>query len=64
MVESRNGKQVWGDPNSFRQFVLEDVRILGIGGKLQFKRDDANRVTLPLDIMFRRITTVDNNLTV
>ena len=63
MVENRNGKQVYGDPRSYRQFVLEDVKILGMSNKLQFKRDDASKTTVSLDIIFRRITTVDNNLT-
>lgn len=62
-VENRNGKQVYGDPRSYRQFVLEDVKILGMSNKLQFKRDDASKTTVSLDIIFRRITTVDNNLT-
>lgn len=63
MVENRNGKQVYGDPRSYRQFVLEDVKILGLSNKLQFKRDDASKTTASVDIIFRRITTVDNNLT-
>lgn len=63
VVESRNGEQVFGDQRAYRQFILEDVKILGFSGKLQFKRDDAGRMTVPVDIMFRRITTVDNNLT-
>lgn len=62
VVESRNGKQVFGDQRAYRQFILEDVKILGLSGKVQFKRDDAGKMTVPVDIMFRRITTVDNNL--
>ena len=34
-----------------------------MSNKLQFKRDDASKTTVSLDIIFRRITTVDNNLT-
>ena len=61
-VLNRNGSQIWGDPNAYRQFILEDVKILGMSGKVQFKRDDAGKTTVPVDLMFRRITTVDNNL--
>jgi hypothetical protein len=61
-VFNRDGSRTYGDVESYRQFVLEDVKILGISGKLQFKRDDANKTTIPVDIIYKRITTVDNNL--
>ena len=62
-VENRNGQQVWGDPRAYRRFVLEDVKILGVGGDLKFQRDNSGRMTVGVDLIFKRITTVDNNKT-
>ena len=61
-VVSRDGSQTWGDPAAYRQFIFEDVKILGFSGGYKFNRDSAGKMTVPLDIIFRRVTTVDNNV--
>lgn len=63
MVENRNGKQVYGDQRSYRQFVFEDVKILGFDGNLSFNRESASTSSVSTKIVFKRITTVDNNIT-
>lgn len=60
-VTDRFNSGAYGDSRSYRQFVLEDIKILGISGKLQFRRDSAEKMTVPVDLMFRRIITMDNN---
>ena len=62
-ITDRQGDRVYGDPNAYRKFVLEDVKILGFDGGLNFQRDSDGKLSLPLNLIFRRITTVDNNLT-
>ena len=60
-VTSRDGSQTWGDPAAYRQFIFEDVKVLGFSSGYKFNRDNSGRMTVPLDIIFRRVTTVDNN---
>lgn len=62
-IVSGNGERIFGSPDSYRKFILENVKILGFDGNLSLKRDNAGKITVPLKIVFRRITTIDANKT-
>lgn len=49
------------DINSYREYILEDVRFLGTSGNLEFKKNGPSVMSVTVPVIFKRVSTVDHN---
>src|SRR5574344_287989 len=61
-VKDYGTNKTLGSLNSYRGFILEDVKILGNSSGITFSRDTSGNLTLGIDVLFKRIRTIDNNI--
>lgn len=61
LVENVIQNKVIGSYSSYRTFVFEDVRVLGVSSPVKFERDTSKSTTVSVSILFKRVKTVDAN---